>query len=134
MYRPVRGDMPMSHTRRAVMSGLATAPLAAAATASSPAAPDPIFAVIEWHRRACAVLVATDEMADPGFYAVAEDEFDVSGEALCATMPTSLAGCRALAAFIAKDAGDDNSAEFDLGRRALIVLIAALDRIENQAA
>ena len=127
MYRPVRGDMPMAHT--AVMIGLATAPLAA--TASSR---DPIFAVIEWHRRACAVLVATDEMADPGFYAVAKDEFDVSGEALCTTVPTSLAGWRALADFIVKNAGDDNFAEFDLGSRALIVLIAALDRIENQAA
>ncbi len=116
------------------MTGLATAPLAAAATSSSPAAPDPIFAVIEWHRRASAVLEATDEMADPGFYAVAEDELDVSGEALCTTMPTSLAGCRALAAYIAENAGDDNPAEFDWGRRALIVLIAALDRIEKQAA
>ncbi len=114
----------MTPTRRAVMTGLA--PLAAAATASSP---DPIFAVIEWYRRACAVLEATDEMADPGFYAVAQDELGVSSHALFTTVPTSLAGCRALADFIVKNVGEDNFAEFDWG-----ALIAALDGLENQAA
>ena len=114
------------------MTGLACAPLAAAVTASSHA--DPIFAVIEWYRRASAVLEATDEMADPGFYAVAEDEVDVSGQALFTTVPTSLAGWRALADFIVENAGEDNFAEFDWGRRALIVLKAALDQLENQAA
>jgi hypothetical protein len=56
--------------------------------------------VIEWHRRACAVLEATEEMTDPEFYAIAKDEVDVSGEALFTTLPTSLAGWRALADFI----------------------------------
>ena len=116
----------MAHT---AMTGLATAPLATTALSR-----DPIFAVIEWYRRACAVLEATDEMADPGFYAVAQDELGVSSHALFTTVPTSLAGWRALADFIVKNAGDDNFAEFDWGRRALIVLAAALDRIENQAA
>ncbi len=90
--------------------------------------------MIEWYRRACAVLEATDETADPRFYAVAKDDVDLSGQALFTTVPTSLAGWRALADFIVKNAGDDNFAEFDWGRRALIVLAAALDRIESQVA
>ena len=42
--------------------------------------------------------------------------------------------CPGAGRLIAENAGDDNPAEFDWGRRALIVLIAALDRIEKQAA
>ena len=80
------------------------------------------------------MLEATDKMADPGFYAVAKDELNVSGQALFTTVPRSLAGWRALADFIVKKAGEDNFAEFDWGRLALIVLVAALDRLENRAA
>ena len=44
-------------------------------------------------------------MTDPEFYAIAEDEVDVSGEALFKTVPTSLAGWRALADFIRRTQG-----------------------------
>jgi hypothetical protein len=115
----------MTHT--AVMTGLAPALLA---TASSR---DPIFAVIEWYRRACAVLEATDEMDDPGFHAVAKDEVNVSRQALFTTVPTSPAGWRALADFIGKKVVEDTFAEFDWWHRPLGVLITALERSENQA-
>jgi hypothetical protein len=46
--------MSKSHSRRAVLAGIATAPaaLAAPALALSVAGPDPIFALIEQHRAA----------------------------------------------------------------------------------
>ncbi len=63
---------------------------------------DPIFAAISRYRRACTALEATR------FAAAAEDELSASGEALFATKPTTLAGCRALVNFIIDDAGEED--------------------------
>ena len=128
----------MAHTRRAVMTGLATAPLAAAAAAAAEKdartrffslplpAPDPIFTVIERYHRSIAAMEAADERADPGFYAVAANEHIEACEALFNTVPTTLAGCRALAEYMLDDAADEVDSDC---HRTLAVLAAALQRL-----
>ena len=69
---------------------------------------DPIFAAIDRYRRACTGLEMTNERVDTARFAAAEDELGASGEALFATKPTTLAGCRALVNFIIDDAGDED--------------------------
>ena len=104
----------MTHTRRAIMTGLATAPLAAAATAAAITnalmplpAPDPVFAVIERYRRAVAALEAADEKADPGYYAAASNEHIAACKALFNTVPSTHAGCLALIKQVLVDAEDE---------------------------
>ena len=69
---------------------------------------DPIFAAIDRYRRACTALEMTNERVDTARFAAAEDELGASGEALFATKPTTLAGCRALVNFIIDDAGEED--------------------------
>jgi hypothetical protein len=84
----------MSTTRRTVLAGIATAPLAAPAVAL---APDPVFAAIERHRVALVAFVT----------AHGEDELDEAGDVhqdalveLLETKPTTAAGCVAVLRYV----------------------------------
>ena len=112
----------MTHTRRAVFTGLATLPAIATASVSPQA--DPIFAAIDRYRRAAAAFATVDEDAEPERYAVIEDELGISGEALFATLPTTRAGAAAFAQFFIEDGGPDTE-----GHRALGVLSEALPQL-----
>jgi hypothetical protein len=120
------GGHPMAYTRRTLMTGLATAPLAAAATVaaitSSPAAPDPIFDVIEWYRRA----VAAVEAADAAHYAAASNEHIAAWTALFNTVPSTHAGCLALIQHVLVDATDEVGSD---SHTTLLVLAAALQKL-----
>lgn len=118
----------MSFSRRAMFASLAL-PIATATIAiadSAAASVDPIFVVIERHRAAWAALEAIDELAEPGRYAAAEAELLASHDALVATSPQTVAGCRALIDFAIEDAdaaGEGQCAD------TLKVVRRALDRL-----
>ena len=109
------------------MTGLATAPLAAAATAvaitANPAAPDdPVFGVIEWYRRAVAALEAADE----AYYAAASNEHIAAHMALFNTVPSTHAGCLALIKQVLVDAEDEVGSD---SYTTLQMLAAALQQL-----
>lgn len=84
--------MSKSHSRRAVLAGIATAPvLAAPAVASS--GPDPIFALIEQHRVAHDVRNRCD---DGEAYDAATQAAWAVEQTLARTRPTTLAGILAI--------------------------------------
>ena len=87
---------------------------------------DPIFAAIDRYRRACTALEATG-------FAAAEDELSASGEALFATKPTTLAGCRALVNFIIDDA-EEEALEGSSCLDGLSLLSEALAQLAGQTA
>ncbi|MBM3561655.1 MAG: hypothetical protein FJX48_00590 [Alphaproteobacteria bacterium] len=98
-------------TRRAIMAGLAAAPVASLpAVACAASDPDPIFAAIERHATAeiryCAACKLTDEvdareeqrvitMEDHAEFAAAQQNSNEALDAFLATAPTSIAGTRA---------------------------------------
>ena len=80
---------------------------------------------------ACTALEAIDEGGDPDRFAAVEEELGASGEALFATRPTTLAGCRALVVFIIEDADEEDQQGIWLD--GLQVLNEALARLAGQA-
>jgi hypothetical protein len=106
-------------SRRAVIAAATGLPLTA-----SPAIarmPDPIFAVIDWHRRA-RDAINTCEIDNE----VIQNEHIVSFGALFKTEPTTVAGCQALAEFVIGMAEEDYPTA---GERTLEVLSLALERL-----
>ena len=84
--------------------------------------PDPIFAVIEWHRRA-RDAINTCEIDNE----VIQNEHIISFRALLKTEPTTVAGCQALAEFVI---GMAESEDYPTaGERTLEVLSLALERL-----
>jgi hypothetical protein len=118
-------------SRRFLLTGLAAAHVSIAAhlpALSSEA--DPVFEAIERHRAQRALLVA---IKDEDEWAAAETiEFDLWKQ-LIATIPTSLAGAAAFAAYVA----DYPELQMYVGegeaRVALVSLAEALIMIRNQA-
>ena len=115
----------MHPSRRALVASLAALPMVATTAATTAAArADPIVAAIERHRAAFAALETVDELASPARYAAAEQEVFASGEAMFATEPQTVAGCKALVNFMVED--DPDGVE---GGRCLDTLRRGLDRL-----
>lgn len=110
-------------TRRTLAAGLAALPIAT--TTAAAAGADPIFGAIARHRVAKAALGLVDEVAEPAAYAACEQEIFGSYEALLATPPRTIAGCKALVDFTIEDAGEDDVQALDVLRLALDRLAAA---------
>jgi hypothetical protein len=89
--------MSQTHSRRAVLAGIAAAPaLAAPALALSGTGPDPIFALIEQYRVAYAHRDQAIASGDDGEIEVASDASKALEIALARTRPTTLAGILAI--------------------------------------
>jgi hypothetical protein len=114
----------MAHTRRTIIAGLAALPAVSAPVAAS--LDDPIFAAIERHRAALSALENIDEQAEPDAFAEAQEEMGAAYDAMLATVPQTVPGCRALVDHLIDEAG------VDLGE-ALDVLRRALDRLATPA-
>jgi len=124
----------MLTSRRTLIAGLAALALATTAAAKTTVdtvdgQEDPIFAAIERHRAAMASLedFDDDEDAEIDAYAEAEQELSASYDALLATVPQTIAGCRALVNHMIEGLG----ADFD---EALEVLREALGRLAARGA
>jgi hypothetical protein len=125
----------MLTSRRTLVAGLATLPVLAITAAAKTTVDtvggqeDPIFAAIERHRAAMAALedFDDDEDAEIDAYAEAEQELSASYEALLATVPQTIPGCRALVDHMIEGLG----AGFD---EALEVLREALGRLAERGA
>jgi hypothetical protein len=107
--------MSKSHSRRAVLTGIATAPALAGSTLTLAGAtalslrPDPIFAAIERHRATWAELntrcSALSDAGTPEAEAELDRIMDADGEAageLAGTEPMTLAGAIALLRYVAE--------------------------------
>jgi hypothetical protein len=119
----------MPTSRRTLIAGLATVPVAATAAGAAvtaTASVDPIFAAIERHLAAMRALDDIDELADPDAYAQAEQEMAALYEAMLATVPRTIAGCKALVDYLM-----DLGADFG---EALNVLREALERLAARGA
>jgi hypothetical protein len=119
--------MSKSHSRRAVLAGIATAP-ALAAPALALSGPDPIFAAIERHKATYVALGLSEEGAVD---AAVDAETDASRK-MAATVPTTLAGLLALLRYVEKMHNGDGGEEM-LDEDGLVELvsttISALERI-----
>ncbi len=139
--------MSKSHSRRAILAGIAAAPaLAAPVLALTSAGPDPIYAAIENHKGLNAAFSRAlllkdkfevgsgfdDESPEHEDLIQREDETgDAEREAcdeMLATAPTTFAGLLALLRYV-----DQEKAEFldeDALKELLSTTVAALERIE----
>lgn len=77
-------------------------------------APDPIFAVIERHRRKSA---RRDELHDEAKASRADDHVIEEEHRLATTMPTTMAGVIALVEYVAKNEADGRYHQFACVRR-----------------
>ena len=95
-------------SRRALVVGLATLPAIGTVNAAAPTAlrSDPIFEVLERHRRATAAIATIDEVSERAQFEAAGDELHAADEALFATKPVTVLGCLAFIEFILADAED----------------------------
>jgi hypothetical protein len=100
----------MPFSRRATFASLAAASIT----------PDPAFAAIAKYRAAFAAL----EVARPATFAATERKLLAALDALLATTPTTIHGCRALAEFMIEDGADD-AQTLEVLRRGLDRLAAA---------
>ena len=129
--------MSKSHSRRAILAGIAAAPvLAAPALALSSAGPDPIFALIERHKACNAAFssVLREPGQDRDEWRRREDEAsdverDACGE-MVATVPTTLAGLLALLRYVEHEhaRGETLLDESEL-EELLSAAVSALERI-----
>ena len=106
----------MHTSRRTLIASLAALPLATAAAAKTTVDTvddDPIFAAIARHRATWAAA------ASPAAYTVTERSLLATYDAVLATVPRTVAGCRALVDFMIDDADTDAPPTLDVLRQAL---------------
>jgi hypothetical protein len=143
--------MSKSHSRRAVLAGIAAAPaLAAPALALTSAGPDPIFAAIERHRAAAEAFTAMcDQQAELDVADVPKDDprwrdFERGAEVTCGELreanrqlfdaPTSLAGLVALFEYMEEERRAGNGSWGDAWslpteRKMLTALVGTVRRL-----
>jgi hypothetical protein len=99
------------HSRRSIVTGLAAAPvLGLPAIAAASAEPDPVFALIERHRRLYEAIEAKPTWQDDAL-SVAVDECNAAWDTLLTTPATTLQGCAVAMLYVVRQEMEENMSD-----------------------